>query len=80
MITRRGLLKGLAAFVAGGAGLAGYAFAVEPAWRLRVTRYALAPAGWPRDLPLSIAVIADLHACEPWVGPARIRRIVETTN
>ena len=51
----------------------------EP-WRLNVTRYALTPPNWPTGLKLRCAVIADLHACEPWMGEARIRQIVARTN
>lgn len=78
MISRRKFLKGVLAFSAGTAALGGYAVA-EP-WRLNVTRYALTPPGWPPGLKLKLAVVADLHACEPWMGEARIRRIVARTN
>lgn len=57
-----------------------YATVVEPWLRLVVTRYHVTPKNWPKDLRLKIAVIADLHACEPWMSPERIRSIVETTN
>lgn len=57
-----------------------YALAIEP-MRLAVTRYRIAPrAPWPRGLRLRIAALADVHACEPWMGAERIRAIVETTN
>src|SRR5689334_18098141 len=65
-ISRRRFLKTLG--VSGAGTLAfgsGYAFAVEPLWRLEVTRYAIAPPRWPKALKLSIAVIADLHAGGP---------------
>lgn len=78
MLSRRQVLKGLAAVTAGTAGFAGYAVA-EP-FRLGVTRYRVSPAGWPRDLRLKLAVIADLHACDPWMPPARVRQIVARTN
>ncbi len=78
MITRRQVLKGVLAFSAGTATLGGYAVA-EP-WRLTVTRYALTPPGWPPSLKLRCAVIADLHACDPWMSEARIRGIVARTN
>lgn len=63
---------------AAGIGIGGYAVA-EP-WRLNVTRYRLTPPGWPQDLKLKLAVIADLHACDPWMSLARIRQIVARTN
>jgi predicted MPP superfamily phosphohydrolase len=64
--------------VAGGFGCGGYALA-EP-WGTGVTRYRLSPPGWPAGLSLKLAVIADLHACEPWMGLERIRSIVGHTN
>jgi len=78
MITRRQLLRGMLAVSAGGAALGGYAVA-EP-WRLNVTRYVLTPPGWPPGLKLRCAVLADLHACEPWMAEPRIRQIVARTN
>ena len=43
--TRRGFLKGLAWSAVGGLGLAGYAFGLEPAYRLATVRYRLTPSG-----------------------------------
>jgi uncharacterized protein len=80
-ISRRRFLKTLG--LSGASTLAlgsSYGFAIEPFWRLDVTRYAVAPRGWPRGLKLSIAVIADLHAGGPAMPLARIEEIVETTN
>jgi uncharacterized protein len=71
-------LKGVLAVGAGTASFGGYAVA-EP-WRLNVTRYAVTPSNWPRALKLRCAIITDLHACEPWMGAARIRQIVARTN
>lgn len=79
MITRRSLLRGLGAFLVGATGLSGYAVGIEP-FRLVETRYRLALPGWPRGLRLTIAVLADVHACEPWMTPAHIRSIVEAIN
>lgn len=80
-ISRRRFLKTLGWSGAGTLALgSGYGFAVEPLWRLDVTRYALAPPGWPRSLTLSIAVIADLHAGGPAMPLGRIEAIVEATN
>lgn len=79
MPTRRQLIYGLGAFTAGIIGFGAYAVAVEP-MRLAVTRYALTPAQWPKGLRLSIAVLADIHACLPWMTPDRIRHIVSATN
>jgi predicted MPP superfamily phosphohydrolase len=63
-----------------GVGLAGYAFGFEPHLRLKVARYRVTPRSWPRGLGLRVAVLADLHVCEPWVGVRRIRSIVEAAN
>lgn len=80
MITRRGLARVGAGVLLGGLAPAAYGFAVEPAWRLEVTRYRLLPPGWPAGLRLRIAVLADLHVGEPYMGLGRIRRIVDTAN
>ena len=45
-----------------------------------VTHYALTPPRWPQGLSLKLAVIADLHACNPWMGVARIDRLVAEAN
>lgn len=78
MISRRTFLKGALALSATGASLGGYALA-EP-FRLRVTRYAITPTGWPKGLHLRLAVLTDLHIIEPWMGMARLQRIVARTN
>jgi predicted MPP superfamily phosphohydrolase len=80
-MSRRRFLKTLGLSGAGTLALGGgYGFAVEPLWRLDVTRYGVAPPGWPRGLKLSIAVIADLHAGGPAMPLGRIEAIVEATN
>src|SRR4051812_10003025 len=79
MISRRHFLRftgGLGAF---GASTAAYGFG-EPLLRLRVARYDITPKQWPADFELKIAVIADLHACDPWMSLERIEAIVERTN
>ena len=63
---------------AGGGMFGGVALA-EP-FRLSVTRYRLTPRRWPDGMTLRIAVIADLHACDPWMSLARIEQIVARTN
>ena len=62
-----------------GVSTAAYGFS-EPVLRLRVTRYDISPPQWPADFPLRIAVIADLHACDPWMSLERIEEIVARTN
>ena len=65
-----------------GAGLAttGYAFALEPGFRLAVQEYRFSLPGWGDRPPLTICVVADLHAGEPWMPLARVRRIVAAAN
>jgi hypothetical protein len=75
MISRRHFLRFIAGLGAFGASTTAYGFGVEPA-RLRVTRYDIAPPQWPSDFNLKIAVIADLHACDPWMSLERIQGIV----
>jgi uncharacterized protein len=79
VISRRGLLKGLSAFVLGGTALGGYAFGIEPR-RLTVTRYAITPKDWPTGLKLRLVVLADLHVCEPWMPLQRVSEIVAVAN
>lgn len=81
MLDRRGFLKTLFAGGAGFFSLGGYAFAVEPQWRLVVARHPLALPRWPRDArPLRAAILTDLHASDPWMSVDRIAEIVEATN
>lgn len=79
MITRRGVLKGLVGAALAGLVGATYGFVIEPALRLRVKRYRIAPPGWSGG-PLRIAALADLHVGEPHVPLRRLRRIVARTN
>lgn len=44
--------------------------------RLRVQRWPVQPAGWPRGQRLRIVMIADLHAAGPQMDEARVARIV----
>lgn len=80
MISRRKFLQWIASFGAIGAATTGYAFGVEPLIRLRTTHYDLQPKQWPRGFELKIAVLADLHACRPWMDMDRINSIVRQTN
>jgi uncharacterized protein len=79
-ISRRRFLKAAGAFGTGLFGLSSYGLAVEPMWRLNVTRYTVSPRLWPRDLKLSIGVVADVHAGGPLMPTVRIRDIVEHVN
>jgi uncharacterized protein len=80
LLTRRRVLKGLGATLAAGIGMTGYAFGIEPRFRLVTTRYRVLPPQWPRSLKLKLALITDLHAGEPFMPPARIAEIVARAN
>ncbi|HMK89806.1 MAG TPA: metallophosphoesterase [Methylocystis sp.] len=80
MISRREFLR-----LAGGSTLLGFAslfYGVigEPLLGLRVKSYALTPPNWPKSLRLRLAVIADPHACEPWMTPDHLQTIVDVAN
>ena len=78
--TRRQVLGGFGASAltlgSGGA----YAFFIEPRFRLALTRYRLTPPGWDPDLHLRIAVLADIHVCEPYMPLDRVAEIVAAAN
>jgi uncharacterized protein len=78
LISRRQFIQGAGIAAAGSVGFGGYALA-EP-WRTRVASYRISPPGWPAGLKLRLALLADLHVCEPWMGVERVRRIVQQTN
>jgi predicted MPP superfamily phosphohydrolase len=80
MISRRRFLQWLLSLGVVGAAMSAYAVVVEPLWRQRVTHYDVKLRRWPANLPLTIAVISDLHACKPWMEVERIQSIVEQTN
>ncbi len=61
-------------------GFGGFAVAVEPEMVPLVRRYAIAPPRWPAGMTLRIGVIADIHACEPWMPAERVRGIAEQCN
>jgi predicted MPP superfamily phosphohydrolase len=79
MISRRHFFRFLAGLGAFGASTTAYGFG-EPVLRLRVVRYELQPPQWPQDFPLKIAIVADIHACDPWMSLPHIEAIVERTN
>jgi len=79
MFSRRQFLRFNAALAAAGFSTAAYGFG-EPVLRLHVARYEIQPPRWPADLQLKIAVIADLHACDPWMSLQHIETIVARTN
>src|ERR1700742_1761429 len=79
MISRRNFLRFVPGFGVLGASTAAYGVG-EPLLELRVVRYDLLPPQWPADFQLKIAVIADVHACDPWMSLEHIQAIVERTN
>jgi predicted MPP superfamily phosphohydrolase len=78
--SRRLFLQGAGGLAWATAGLGSYAFAFEPALRLNVTSYRLLPPRWPEGLTVKAAVLADIHACEPWMPASRVRGIANLTN
>ena len=80
MITRRAFLRFFTGVFGLGFATSAWAMIIEPFWRMRITRYAFTPAGWPDGLSLRLAIVADIHACNPWMTAARVREIAETTN
>jgi len=55
--------------------------AIAPRFRLDVTRYSIVPPHWPEKAGrLRIVVVADVHACEPWMPLSRIADIVALCN
>ena len=79
MISRRNFLRFVPGFGALGASTAAYGVG-EPLLQLQVVRYDLQPPQWPTDLQLKIAVVADLHACDPWMTLEHVEAIVDRTN
>jgi predicted MPP superfamily phosphohydrolase len=79
VISRRNVLKGLLGTALAGLLAGGYAFGVEPGVRLRVQTWGLRPKGWAAG-PLRLVIVSDLHLGGPWVGLARVERIVERVN
>jgi len=79
MISRRHFLRSIGGLTAAGASTGAYGLS-ESVLQLRVTSYNLSPRQWPADFPLKIAVVTDLHACDPWMSLDRIGAIVERTN
>ena len=79
-ISRRLFLQGAGGFAWATAGLGSYAFAFEPGLRLNITSYRVTPPHWPDGMALKAAVLADIHACEPWMPASRVRGIANLTN
>jgi uncharacterized protein len=78
-LTRRRFLAG-AGVAAATLSLSGYATAYETGSALTLAKYAPRLPNWPQDLELTIAVIADIHACYPWMSEERVGEIVDLAN
>lgn len=78
MVSRRQVLKFIGSFAFAGTALGGYA--VAAVFGERVTSYRITPPGWPKDLNVRLAILADLHVCEPWMSLKRLEAIVDQTN
>ena len=79
-ITRRGFISKSTAYLTAMSGFAGYAFGIEPRFRLNVTRYAFTPPNWTLGLKLKIAALSDIHASEPYMSMQRLSEIVTSAN
>lgn len=79
MLTRRTLLKAFAGGVATLFALVAYPF-MEVMARPRLTQYAVTPRRWTPGLKLRVVVLADIHACEPWMSLDRIGSICSAAN
>jgi predicted MPP superfamily phosphohydrolase len=78
MLTRRAFLIGVG--VSAPFAVAGYSIRIEPHLRPRLVSYNISPANWLLDQILRIGVIADIHACDPWMTDSRIETIVAAAN
>src|SRR5580658_6585758 len=79
MLSRRHFLRTFSGLGFAGVSTLAYGFS-EPELQLQVTRYQISPSQWPADFNLKIAVVADIHACDPWMSLDRIESIVDHTN
>lgn len=80
MLTRRRFLQTAAGAAAAFVGLGGYAFGVEPGFRLVVTEWDLPTPRWTHERPLRIVILSDIHAVEPWMPAHRVAAIAERAN
>jgi uncharacterized protein len=78
LLSRRDILKALLAMGFSGSAFGGYA--VASSFRQRVTQYQVTPPAWTPGLNVRLAILADMHICEPWMSLARVEEIVTQTN
>jgi uncharacterized protein len=79
-LTRRRFLIGAGTGLGATLSVSSYATAYEAGSALTLTEYAPRLSDWPDDLELKIAVIADIHACYPWMSDERVGDIVALAN
>ena len=80
LLRPRPLVIGAVGLLAISFGLAVWAVLIEPG-RLVVKEVELSLPSWPREMPpITIAVVADLHAGAPHVGPEKLDRVVSLVN
>ncbi|WP_426956920.1 metallophosphoesterase [Muricoccus radiodurans] len=79
-ITRRRVLAAGAGLLGAGAALSTYALWIEPAWRLVVRDWRVTVPGWRGRPPLTLCLVADIHAGEPHMSLPRVERIVAAAN
>ncbi len=80
MLSRRAFLRAFLGLMAAGASGVSYAVGIEPRFRLKVADYRLMSRSWAGVEPMRIAILADIHACRPWMPVERIVEIVNRTN
>lgn len=74
-------MQGAGSALALGMGGTAYAVGIEPRFRPVIKDWLIPHRHWPQDMPpLRIAILADLHASEPWMPVPRIEAIVEQAN
>lgn len=71
---RRTVLKLMASGLLAGLATVSYPF-LEAFARPRIQSYHVTPRKWTPGLRLKIAVIADIHACRPWMDGRRVASI-----
>jgi hypothetical protein len=79
-VGRRPFLQTLGLVTLLGAGAAAYGFWFEPAWRLRIAEYRPRLPNWPTGTPVTIAILSDIHANDPYMPLERVAEIVRITN
>src|SRR5258708_35684041 len=80
MISRRHFFRFVAGLGAFSGSTRDYALGTVPVLRIRVARFDLLRPQWSAGFDVKIAVVADIHACAPWMSLERIEAIVDRTN